>query len=125
MSETKKQSHGIFTYLRRFLTNKETYASGESGWAMLNISSPLTILDITIQCPEKTFIVGEIDCGDAAFVLTGEVRAESFSPKLKNREFEKQQMQRGDTVIVRFRNVYSDKDEPIDIVAKVAQERST
>ena len=126
MSEAKKPLHGTFTYYRHFLTNKETYRSGERGWAMLNINDPLTIIDITIDCSPKTFVIGAIMCGDTNMLLAaGEQRAEHFSPRLEVRYFRPQEMQRGQVVIVAFRNVYSDKDESIDIQAKVEQPRKS
>ena len=55
MSETtKKATHGTFTFYRHFLTNKEHYHSGESGWAILHINKPLTIVDLTIDCADRT-----------------------------------------------------------------------
>lgn len=130
MSEkTKKPTHGTFTYYRYFLTNKEHYHSGESGWAILHINKPLTIVDLTIGCTEKVFVVKSMLVGDTEYLLgTGAQPAEYYSPKLKERGFRPEEMQRGDTVVVMFKNVYADntganKGEPIDICAKVQQER--
>ena len=128
MSERKK-THRTFTLYRSFLTNLESYGSGESGWAILHINTPCTVIGIAMTCPEKTFIVNEILIGDTNYLLgNGPLRAEQFSPRLEDLEdegwFQHQEMQRGEVIIVRFKNVYSDGREPITVSAKVEQERT-